>query len=164
MQLFPTLLQVLAPIVALVMATVLIVLRLRATKKPTNTIKILLPPLGMSTGFFMFIYPPTHIPWSWAIISFIAGTIFFAIPLIKTSKLQVIGNDVYLKHSPAFAVILVVLLIVRFSLHQYIEQYISMFQTASLFFILAFGMLLPWRLAMYMKYKKLKKKPRDLPV
>lgn len=156
MELLPIPMQVLASLFALVMASLVIIFRLRASKKPTNAIKILLPPLGMSTGFLMFIYPPTHIPWSWGITAFVAGTLFLSIPLIKTSKFQVIGNDIYLKHSPSFLFILIVLLIVRFSLHRYIEQYIDVYQTASIFFILAFGMLLPWRLVMYLEYKKLK--------
>lgn len=133
------------------------VLRVKASKKPTNAKKILIPPLGMSTGFLMFIYPPTHIPISWALIAFLTGMIFLASPLILTSKFQVIDGEIYLKKSNALIGVLALLLILRLGLHGYIEQHISLFKTASLFFILAFGMLLPWRLAMYYQYKKLKK-------
>ncbi|MBA4493109.1 cytochrome c biogenesis protein CcdC [Paenactinomyces guangxiensis] len=160
----PVNMHVLTSLILLLMASLIIFFRLRATKKPTSVKKIILPPLGMSTGFLMFLYPPTHIPLSWAIIAFLAGAVFLSIPLIQTSKFQVIDNQIYLKRSRAFIVILIALLIIRLSLHTYIEQHISIFQTAGLFFILAFGMLLPWRLAMYYQYKQIEKKRLREPV
>ncbi|RAL25831.1 CcdC family protein [Thermoflavimicrobium daqui] len=152
---FPINLHVIIPIVILTMAVTVFVFRLRATKKPTSAKKILMPPLGMSTGFLMFLYPPTHIPIWWACLAFLAGILFLSLPLIKTSQLEIKNNQVYLKHSRAFVLVLVALLILRFTLHGYIEQHISIFQTAGIFFVLAFGMILPWRLAMYYQYKKL---------
>jgi membrane protein CcdC involved in cytochrome C biogenesis len=136
-------------------AILVIIIRIRASKKPIHTKKIILPPLGMSTGFLMFLYPSTHIPLTWAFIAFAIGAIFLSIPLIQTSKLQIIDHQIYLKRSRAFIFILITLLIVRLSLHTYIAQHISIFQTAAIFFILAFGMLLPWRLVMYYQYRKL---------
>ncbi|MGA9175133.1 MAG: cytochrome c biogenesis protein CcdC [Thermoactinomyces sp.] len=153
---FPINLNFLAPIVAFIMASMVIFIRLRAAKKPTNAKKILIPPLGMSTGFLMFLYPPMRVPWSWAGIAFLAGAILFSYPLIKTSHFEMIDDKVYLKRSRAFIFILIGLFILRMILHDYIEHLVSVEQTAALFFILAFGMLLPWRLAMYMKYRKLK--------
>ncbi|SFJ09848.1 CcdC family protein [Thermoflavimicrobium dichotomicum] len=154
---FPINPHIMIPIGILTMAVTVLFFRLRATKKPTSAKKILIPPLGMSTGFLMFLYPPTHIPLWWAGLAFLAGMVFLSTPLIKTSQLEIKNNQVYLKHSRAFVLVLVVLLIIRFSLHNYIEQHISIFQTAALFFILAFGMILPWRLVMYYKYRKLMK-------
>lgn len=141
-------------IVITTMAVLAMLIRMKSIQKPTSAKKILLPPLGMSTGFVMFLYPKTHIPLSWAILAFVAGAIFLAIPLIMTSQFQIIENHIYLKPSRAFFYLLVLLLIVRLSLHTYIEQFISLYQTAGLFFMLAFGMLLPWRIAMYIQYKK----------
>jgi membrane protein CcdC involved in cytochrome C biogenesis len=149
--------HIVAPLGAFLMATMVILLRLRATKKPTSAKKIIIPPLGMSTGFLMFLFPPFHIPWSWAILSFLCGALFLSIPLIKTSKFQIINDQIYLKRSRAFVLILVVLLVIRLSLHSYIEQHISIYQTGAIFFILAFGMLLPWRLVMYYQYKQVEK-------
>ncbi|SEN03677.1 CcdC family protein [Lihuaxuella thermophila] len=153
----PVNMHLFAPLALIVMASMVIVIRLRATQKPTSAKKIILPPLGMSTGFLMFLFPPTHIPWSWAILAFLAGVVFFSIPLIQTSKFEVIDDQIYLKRSRAFIWILIGLLVIRLSLHTYIEQHISIYQTGGLFFILAFGMLLPWRLAMFYQYKKLEK-------
>ena len=140
--------------IIVLMAIMATILRMRSIKKPTSAKKILLPPFGMSTGFIMFLHPKTHIPFSWAICAFVAGAIFLATPLIITSQLQIIENDIYIKPSRSFFYLLVILLIVRLSLHSYIEQFISLYQTAGLFFLLAFGMLFPWRIAMYIQFKK----------
>lgn len=161
LQSIPVYIKIVAPIAACIMALIAIFVRIKAADKPTNAKKILIPPLGMSTGFLMFLYPPVHIPWSWAIASFLIGALFLSIPLIQTSKFELIDGQVYLKRSKAFIIILFVLFIIRMSLHTYIEHMISYYQTASLFFILAFGMLLPWRLAMYIQYKKLLSKAED---
>lgn len=146
------------------MAVMIMIIRLRVAKKPATIKKILIPPLGMSTGFLMFLYPPFQIPWSWTIITFITGAVFLSLPLILTSKFHIVDQDIYLKPSRAFTGILITLLVLRLVLHSYIEQYISLFQTGSLFFILAFGMLLPWRIAMYVQYKKLYSQIADKPL
>ena len=142
----------------MIMACLIIFLRLRSTKKPITVRKIIIPPLGMSSGFMMFLYPPMRFPLQWGIIVFIAGAIFFSIPLILTSKFEQVGNSIYLRRSKAFIVILLVILMVRLLLHGYVEQWVTISQTAAMFFVLAFGMLLPWRIAMYLQYSKLKKR------
>ncbi|MBD1371130.1 cytochrome c biogenesis protein CcdC [Hazenella sp. IB182357] len=158
-QMIPFQIQTLIPITAICMGITIMVLRIRATQKPTSAKKIILPPFAMSTGFLMFILlPTTRIPWSWAFFSFAIGAIFLATPLIRTSQFHIVEDQIYLKRSRAFIFILLLLGIVRFSLHSYIEQYLSIFQTAGLFFILAFGMLLPWRISMYIQYKQLQTK------
>jgi membrane protein CcdC involved in cytochrome C biogenesis len=111
----------------------------------------------MSSGFMMFLYPPMRFPVQWGFIDFIAGAIFFSIPLILTSKFEQVGNSIYLRRSKAFIVILLIILLVRLLLHGYVEQWVTISQTAAMFFVLAFGMLLPWRIAMYLQYSKLKK-------
>ncbi|WP_124727856.1 CcdC family protein [Staphylospora marina] len=147
----------LAPLAAFVMATTMIIFRLRAANRPVNVQKILLPPLGMSTGFLMFVYPPTHIPWSWALIAFLTGSLLFSVPLIRATAFHMVDGKVYVKRSKALVWILLSLFSIRILLHSWIEQHIDVFQTASVFFILAFGMLLPWRLAMYFQYRKFMK-------
>jgi len=44
--------------------------RIRETSRPITAPKIVIPPLGMSTGFIMFAYPPARIPLSWALCAF----------------------------------------------------------------------------------------------
>lgn len=147
--------QLMSLIVSLCAGTAVIVLRLRASNKPTSMKKIIMPPIGMATGFGMFLVPAMRIPWLWAMGAFLAGALIFAYPLIRTSRFERIGKEVYLKRSNMFIVVIVGLLVLRLILHDVVEQYVSISQSASMFFILAFGMLLPWRLAMMMQYKKL---------
>ncbi|WP_198957535.1 CcdC family protein [Paenibacillus selenitireducens] len=132
-----------------------IFLRLRAANKPTSMKKIIMPPVGMVSGFLMFVVPIFRVPWSWALLSFLVGAVLFSYPLIKTSRFEHKDNQVYLKRSNMFIVVIVGLLVLRVILHDVLEQYITVPQSAGLFFILAFGMLLPWRLAMLMQYRKL---------
>jgi membrane protein CcdC involved in cytochrome C biogenesis len=146
-------LQLIVSVGAVFMALMAIAVRMRAAKKPTNVKKILIPPLGMSTGFLMFVAPQTHIPWSYALIALVVG-LGFAVPLIRTSHFEILEREVYLKRSKAFPIILLSLLVIRVALHSYVQEFISLPQTGAVFFILAFGMLLPWRIAMYMRYKK----------
>lgn len=140
---------------AFMMAIFAIFVRMRAIKRPTNVKKIIIPPIGMSTGFAMFLFPATHIPWAWASIAFLTGAVLLSYPLIITSKFHVQDGQIYLKRSRAFVFILLGLLALRMWLHGYIENYISIPQTGALFFTLAFGMILPWRAAMLFKYRKL---------
>ncbi|WP_442602271.1 CcdC family protein [Paenibacillus sp. KN14-4R] len=144
-------------IVSLVGGLLVIFLRLKSSDKPTNMRKIIIPPLGMSTGFLMFVVPMMRIPWTWGIVAFLVGALLFAYPLIRTSKLHVVGEEILLTRSKSFIFIIVGLLAIRLFLHDWIEQYISIPQTGALFFILAFGMILPWRIAMAREYKKLAK-------
>jgi membrane protein CcdC involved in cytochrome C biogenesis len=143
--------------VTLTMATFYLVMRLRAGRRPTHAKKILAPPLGMSTGFLMFLYPPAQIPLSWGVVAFLIGAVGFSLPLIHTSRFAIVGRKIYLKPSKAFVWVLLTLFAVRMLAHETIEHFISLEQTAGLFFILAFGMLLPWRLAMYREYRQLEK-------
>jgi membrane protein CcdC involved in cytochrome C biogenesis len=57
-------------------------------------------------------------------------------------------------------VILLVLLAIRLGLHDYLGHIISPLQTASLFYLMAFGMIARWRLGMYRQYRRLVGEPR----
>lgn len=140
---------------SLVGAAVVFTWRMRETSRPINARKILIPPLGMSTGFSMFLYPPTRIPLTWAIVAFLFGALVLCYPLLKSSELARQGDDIMLRRSPAFLWVLVGLVAIRLLARSYVEHYISPIQTGSIFFILAFGMILPWRVLMYRKYKEL---------
>lgn len=135
------------------MAVTVLIVRLKASRRPVTIKKIIIPPLGMSTGFLMFVEPQMHIPWIWVIVAFAAGWLLFSYPLIRSTHFEMIDGEVYVKRSPGFAYILIALLAVRLALHEVVEQYISVLQTGSVFFILAFGMILRWRLFMYKKFK-----------
>ncbi len=95
-----------------------------------------------------------HVHVTYALFAFFVGTLL-SYPLIVTSKFEVIGKDIYLKRSKAFVFILIGLVLLRLALKSYVGMYVSMEETAGLFFILAFGMIVPWRIAMYVEYMKL---------
>jgi membrane protein CcdC involved in cytochrome C biogenesis len=141
-------------IMAVIMAIFVIFLRIRAANKPTSAKKIILPPLFMSTGFLMFVLPQFRIPIIEGIEAFFLGSLF-SILLIKTSKFEVKESNIFLKRSKLFVIILFGLLAIRLILKAFVGQLISYEETSSLFYILAFGMILPWRLVMFYHYKKL---------
>jgi len=140
-----------------VFALLVIGVRLKAANRPTSERKIIIPPLGMSTGFAMFLFPFMRVPLLWGIAAFLTGAAFFSYPLIRTSRFEARDGQIYLKRSKAFIAILLVLLVIRLILHDYVEQFVSLPQTGALFFLLAFGMLLPWRIAMLLGYRKIQR-------
>ncbi len=140
---------------SLVGAAVLIAWRVRETRTPVTPPKLLIPPVGMATGFGMFALPQFHVPLAWALAAFLAGAVMLSPALILTSELAREGDAVFMRRSRAFLWILLALVALRLALRAYVEQYVSTFQTGALFFLLAFGMLLPWRVAMYLGYRRL---------
>lgn len=141
---------------SLVGATLVMAWRIRETQTPVTAKKLLVPPLAMSTGFCMFLAPPMRVPWTWAALAFAAGALLFSYPLIRTSRIVQMGDAILMQRSRAFLFIIAALFAIRLALRSYVERYVSMTQTAALFFVLAFGMLLPWRLMMFASYRALR--------
>lgn len=144
-------------IVSVLAGLALIILRMRAGKRPISLRKIIMPPLGMATGFSMFAFSQTHIPWIWGLSAFLTGMLIFAFPLIVTTRLERVKSEIYVRRSKAFLFIMLTLFIIRLSLHGVVEQYMSIPQTGAIFYLLAFGMIVPWRLAMISDYMRLQK-------
>jgi membrane protein CcdC involved in cytochrome C biogenesis len=110
----------------------------------------------MSTGALMFLHPMFRVTKTELIEALLLGGIF-SIFLIKTSRFEIKNNDIYLKRSKAFFFILVGLLAVRLVLKSYLSRTIDYGELSGMFWLLAFGMIVPWRIAMYLSYKKLQK-------
>ncbi|SFD78417.1 Membrane protein CcdC involved in cytochrome C biogenesis [Lentibacillus persicus] len=144
-------------IVATIMAITMIFIRLKASRKPASVKKIILPPLFMSTGAFMFLFPVFRVNILQVLEAIVIGVIF-SIFLIKTSKFEVKEQHIYLIPSKAFVFILFGLLFIRTMVKLAIGSTISFGETSGMFFLLAFGMIVTWRLAMLYKFKKLEKK------
>jgi membrane protein CcdC involved in cytochrome C biogenesis len=130
--------------------------RFRETRTPVSIRKIVIPPLGMSTGFCMFIAPETRVPLLWAGVAFFAGVLVFYIPLARSSRLTKSGDIVLMQRSRAFLWILLGLFAVRFVLRAWLERFVTPIQTGALAFVLAFGMILRWRLAMLHEFLRLR--------
>lgn len=135
--------------------TAVMVWRYRETRTPVTARKIIIPPLGMSTGFFMFVRPEMRIPLPLAAGAFLIGAFLLAIPLARTSTMEWQADVVMLRRSNGFMLILLGLLGLRLLLHDYIGHLLPPMQTAALFFVLAFGMILRWRVGMYRRYRNL---------
>ncbi|WP_042200295.1 CcdC family protein [Paenibacillus camerounensis] len=148
----PSLLHIGSTLGAVFMALMVIFIRMKASARPVTIRKIWIPPLGMSTGFAMFVVPEVRFPWWWAVLAFLVGWFIFAYPLIRSTKFEERDGLIYAQRSKSFAFILLGLLLVRTVLHEFINRYISVPQSGGLFFILAFGMILHWRVFMYKHY------------
>ena len=129
--------------------------RIREGQTPVTVRKIVIPPLGMATGFCMFLVPAFRLPWGWALGAFAIGAVVLAYPLILTSRLKIVGESVMMHRSIAFFVVVVVLAAVRYYARSYFDKVITIQQTAGLFFVLAFGMILRWRVNMLLEYRRL---------
>jgi membrane protein CcdC involved in cytochrome C biogenesis len=130
--------------------------RFRETRTPVTTRKIVIPPLGMSTGFGMFLVPDMRVPLAWAVVAFLVGAFVLSWPLARTSSLERRDDVVMMRRSSGFLLILLGLLALRLVFHEYVGHLLPPRQTASIFFILAFGMILRWRVGMYLRYRAIR--------
>ncbi len=151
-----TVLLIGSTIVALFMATLMIFIRSKVAKKPTSVKKIILPPIFMSSGALMFIFPAFRVSLLEISEAVIVG-LLFSLLLIKFTKLEVSNDDIYLIPSRSFIFILFGLLLVRIVIKLMIGSQISFGETSGIFFILAFAMIISWRMAMIRKYLQLKR-------
>ena len=129
--------------------------RVREGRSAVTVRKIIIPPLGMSTGFCMFFAPQFRVPWLWALGAFFIGAILLAWPLLATSRLERDGEAIMMRRSKAFFLVIVVLAAARYFARGYFDHLLTLEQTGGLFFILAFGMILRWRLSMLRQYRRL---------
>ena len=142
---------------AFLMGIAVIIIRMKAQKFPVNEKKIILPPFFMATGALMYVVPYFRLTGMEILESIILGVIFSSV-LIWTSKFEVQGSEIYMKRSKAFPIILISLLVIRTVIKIFVSNTIDPGQLAGMFFLLAFSMIVPWRLAMLYIFKKLKKK------
>ncbi|EHQ90940.1 CcdC family protein [Desulfosporosinus youngiae] len=145
-------------VVSLLMVVVVNLVRLRNTKKPAAARTIILPPLFMATGAGMFILPMFR-PTLLELISSVVMGMLFSIILIKTSKFEIRDNQIYLQRSKLFLAALIGLVALRMTGKIVLAETINIdpAQMSGIFFILAFSMILPWRISMFMEFRKLKR-------
>jgi membrane protein CcdC involved in cytochrome C biogenesis len=114
-----------------------------------------LPPLAMSTGFAMFLRPEFRVSWLRAVAAFATGALVLAYPLLRTTRLARQGDAVVMRRSRAFLAILLGLVALRLALRDYVGHVLPLSQTAGIFFVLAFGMIVRWRAWMLAEYRRL---------
>jgi membrane protein CcdC involved in cytochrome C biogenesis len=141
--------------VSLAGLTAVIIWRLREARSAVSAKKLIIPPLGMATGFCMFFIPAFRVHWMWAVAAFLIGYVALAWPLLLTTRLIRQGDAIMMKRSGAFLAVIVVLAAIRFFARSYFDTILTVQQSASLFFILAFGMILRWRTKLLLDFRKL---------
>ncbi|WP_313892325.1 cytochrome c biogenesis protein CcdC [Psychrobacillus sp.] len=152
----PNIMLIVSTVMAVVMGIAVTTLRAKAAKKPATAKKILLPPVFMSTGALMFVFPFFRVHPMQIVEAIIVGMLF-SIVLIWTSKFERKDGEIYLKQSKAFIFILFGLLIVRLVGKIVLSSSIDVGELSGMFWLLAFGMIIPWRIAMYWQFRKLQK-------
>src|SRR5699024_5078832 len=83
-----TILVTASSIIAVFMATTMIFVRMKAAKKPTSSKKIILPPIFMSSGACMFLFPEFRLSGIEIIEAVLVGALF-SILLIKNTKFEI---------------------------------------------------------------------------
>jgi membrane protein CcdC involved in cytochrome C biogenesis len=152
MMALPPIPSIFASLVGLVAVTMW---RLRETRSAVSLKKIVIPPLGMATGFSMFFVPAFRIPWAWAGLAFLIGAVALAWPLLLTTRLERQGDTVMMRRSSAFLAVILVLAVIRFAARGYFDTILTAQQTGGVFFILAFGMIVIWRAKMLVDFRRL---------
>lgn len=153
---------IISSVIAAAMAISVMIVRIKSSDKPASPKKIILPPIFMSTGALMFLFPIFRVTGEEFLEAITLGVIF-SIFLIKTSKFEIKNNEIYLKRSKAFVFILIGLLVIRIAMKSILSTTIDYGALSGMFWILAFGMIVPWRIAMFLSYRKLSNelKPAD---
>jgi membrane protein CcdC involved in cytochrome C biogenesis len=151
-------LEAFALVGGLVMFTIITRHRMKEAARPLSPRKIILPPLFMSTGAFMYLAPIFRPTSTQGALAIGAGA-FFSLFLIATTRLERRDDQVFLKPSRAFIVVLLALFAVRFVLKTWLRHSIGFEQLGGVFFLLAFTMIVAWRLAMFLSYRRLKLAP-----
>ncbi|MFD0049458.1 CcdC family protein [Actinomycetes bacterium NPDC127524] len=142
---------------AIFMAIMVLVIRVKAAKKPTNIRKIILPPIFMSTGALMYLVPEFRLTKNEILEAVVFG-VLFSFLLIRTSNFEVRADQIYLQRSKAFIFILGGLVVVRIIAKLVLSYSIDVGQLSGMFFLLAYSMIVPWRIAMFLQYRKVKNK------
>ena len=145
----------LTAVVSLVGLAGVLTWRVREGRTAVTLKKIVMPPLGMATGFCMFFYPPCRVPFLWGLIAFLIGWVFLAYPLLLTSDLHWHCGEIRMKRSSAFFAVIIVLALVRWAARGYFDRVLSLEQTGAIFYLLAFGMIVRWRLKLLLAYRTL---------
>jgi len=134
--------------------------RVREGRTAVTLKKIVMPPVGMATGFCMFFYPPCRVAFTWGLAAFLIGAIVFAWPLLLTSDLHLHDGEIRMKRSSAFFAVIIVLALIRWAARGYFDRFLSLEQTGAIFYLLAFGMILRWRAKLFFAYRTLTAGPR----
>jgi membrane protein CcdC involved in cytochrome C biogenesis len=87
--------------------------------------------------------------------AWLVGAVVLAQPLVRATKLERDAHHVRLRSSRGFVLVLIGLALVRLVLRKYLDNVVSPTQTAGLFFLLAYGMIIRWRITLLQRFRAL---------
>ncbi|MBC2168692.1 CcdC family protein [Listeria booriae] len=148
---------ILSIIITLVFGVGVILIRMKASKEPASVKKIIIPPIMMSTGALMFVIPYFRVSLGGILEAVVMGLVFSLI-LIWTTRFEIRHQYVFIKRTKSFPVILLSLLLIRLGIKYWISGSVDVGELSGMFWILAFAMIVPWRIAMYFQYKNVAQK------
>ncbi|MGE7916419.1 CcdC family protein [Lysinibacillus xylanilyticus] len=142
----------------LIIGLFILVRRIRSMYKPTKGRggRLILPLLFLTPGFSLFMNASGQVTYLQLSIAIFLGVVF-SIPLILWSDYE-IRNDglIYAKKSSAFIITFSIMIALRY----YFRQHFSTIEPVALnllIFLFIICYLIPWRIACYIKYKKVLK-------
>ncbi|MED2793580.1 cytochrome c biogenesis protein CcdC [Bacillus wiedmannii] len=128
--------------------------RYRSMYKPIKGtgIRILWPLLFLTPGVLWF-FGPVH-PAILQVVIAVSIGILFAVPLIVlTNYERREDGNIYTKKSAAFLITFIALVILRYGSRQYIVN-LDQQTIGLLFYVVAVSYIIPWRVACYIKFRK----------
>jgi len=146
--------EVFGTIVAVFMTLFWLGFRHHEAARPLSPRRILIPPLGMSTGSFMYLVPAFR-PSSLHVLEAIAAGAVCGAILIATTRLDLRDRAVFLRPSRVFLFVILGLIAVRWIARLFLRQSIPFQELSGMFFLLALVMIVSWRVAMFVRYRSL---------
>lgn len=145
--------------ISIFMVVVVNIVRFKNTQKPVKgKMALMMPAIGMAMGFSMFINEALRPTMEQVIISIVLGALF-SIVLIQTSKFEVKEGQIFLQRSKWFAMGIFGLLFLRMGMKFFLtgSMELDAGQMSGSFFVMAYFMILPWRLGMLYNYTKIER-------
>ena len=129
--------------------------RTRAMFRPIqgSGIKILLPILYLFPAISMFSQLPFQLKIREIGIASLIG-VLLAVPLMLTTNYEVRQDgQIYAQKNKSFFIALIAVVVIRFAARQYFSG-MDPTSLGMLFFIVAFSYVVPWRIASFIKFRK----------
>ncbi|MEK8131189.1 cytochrome c biogenesis protein CcdC [Paenibacillus filicis] len=130
--------------------------RLKAASRPIRGkgYRMLIPLPFMCLGFMQLLQPQLQLSVKEVVLSLLCGFVL-SIPMIMTTNYERREDGlVYPRKSKAFFIALVALIGLRLGLRSYLSE-LDPLELGMLFFLIAVAYVVPWRVASFIKYRKL---------
>ncbi|EFM10491.1 protein of unknown function DUF1453 [Paenibacillus curdlanolyticus YK9] len=118
-------------------------------------VRLLMPILFMLPGVYVIMNPKAHAPASEWLMAVVVG-VLLSIPLILTTDYEVRSdNQIYAKRNRGLIISFLAVFVIRFALRNYIDG-LEPETMSALFVLVAFSYVVPWRVASYLKFRRVR--------